>query len=155
MNIYIMRHGEAEARAPADHLRELTARGISQVEWMCEHIQALSTVDRIICSPYIRAKQTAALVANYIQKGAETCDLITPSSEPELAVDFLYKENTKHPSNSMLLVSHMPFVAGLVQTLASEDPGQIFMPTASVAQMSTEVLAKHCCEFHWIKHPKI
>lgn len=155
MDIYVMRHGEAESRAAADNLRELTRRGVAQAEWMAENIADLSSVDRIICSPYIRAKQTAALVASYTGSGVETCDHITPESDPSAAVDFFYKEKETRPFKSLLIVSHMPFVARFVQDLASESPGFFSMPTASIAKLSGEVLAKHCCELHWIKHPKI
>ena len=64
MNIFIMRHGEAEVMANSDKARRLTAYGIkqafSQGEWLKQHLSTLviNSLDRILVSPYVRAQET-------------------------------------------------------------------------------------------------
>ena len=61
MNIFIMRHGEAEVIANSDKSRRLTAYGIKQAftqgQWLRKQLE-LATPDRIIISPYVRAQET-------------------------------------------------------------------------------------------------
>ena len=63
MLVYLLRHAIAEDRAATDSLRDLTAEGIAQARSITEKFKQLSPViDRVLCSPYNRAQQTASAV---------------------------------------------------------------------------------------------
>lgn len=154
IEIYVMRHGQAEVHAAADHLRKLTEHGEREVTEMCTRIDALSSLPHIICSPYVRARQTAEIVAEQSSAALHVYEGITPEAIPSAAIDFVYNYCEQQAISRLLIVSHMPFVASFVEMLAGAERGRHAMPTASVAFLSGDVVAKNCCELHWIKSPQ-
>lgn len=64
MELYLLRHAEAEDNAASDHARELTPKGRGQARAVGEfcHRQGIRP-DLIVTSPYLRTLQTAELVA--------------------------------------------------------------------------------------------
>ena len=61
MLLYLLRHAIAEDRAESDSARELTPKGLDQARSIAiKFSQRSPQVDRVICSPYARAQQTAA-----------------------------------------------------------------------------------------------
>ncbi|PJB00202.1 MAG: phosphohistidine phosphatase SixA [Ignavibacteria bacterium CG_4_9_14_3_um_filter_36_18] len=66
MNIYIVRHGDAEksSLSKKDSQRELTIKGKVNLNKAANGWKNLiSHVDHIVSSPYLRAKQTAEIIA--------------------------------------------------------------------------------------------
>ena len=61
MKLWVLRHGQAEARAATDAQRPLTETGRQEALRMGEHLQG-ETLEVILASPYLRAQQTAELV---------------------------------------------------------------------------------------------
>jgi phosphohistidine phosphatase len=66
-SLYLIRHGIAEERGPAypiDDERPLTEEGIRRLEQSVKGLHALDvTLDRVLTSPLVRARQTAEIVA--------------------------------------------------------------------------------------------
>ena len=63
MQLYILRHGEAERLSSTDRRRQLTQQGHEEVAAVVQrHLEELETVQTIWASPYSRAQQTAAVV---------------------------------------------------------------------------------------------
>jgi phosphohistidine phosphatase len=66
-SIYLIRHGIAEDQGPdcpTDAERQLTAEGIKRLEQSVQGLRALDvSVDRVLSSPLVRARQTAEIVA--------------------------------------------------------------------------------------------
>lgn len=64
--LYLIRHGIAEDQGPAcpsDEDRPLTAEGIRRLEESVQGLRALDvTLDRVLTSPLVRARQTAEIV---------------------------------------------------------------------------------------------
>ena len=103
MEIYLLRHGEAHAKARTDEERELTSTGAADTENVIrQFLQRTAERDSapakmlVLVSPLRRAQQTAALVAKHLaesesimQADFEICDLITPTGRCEQILDFL------------------------------------------------------------------
>lgn len=91
MNIYIVRHGDAERSSinKKDSLRELTAEGKEKMKTAVRGWKRLiSNVDFIVSSPYIRARQTAEII----------------KTELDFEKDILIDDKLKSGSNSEDLI---------------------------------------------------
>lgn len=141
MNIWIMRHGEAGFNAPTDSERSLTAQGknaaFAQGKWLGEYfIQQNIQLDKILVSPYLRAKQTLEEVTKGMQAVGfsqnftnliEEWDEITPSGSPEIIQDYLTFLN-EEGAKQILIVSHLPLVFDLVQIFTQYQQSVHFSP---------------------------
>lgn len=150
MKIWIMRHGEASFDAPNDSQRNLTQSGqaVSKAQGseLAERFkQENIRLDKIIVSPYLRAKQTANAVNEGIQavdfqqnfaKIQEEWEGITPDANVDTVVDylaFLKEEGAKN----VMLISHLPLVFELVQALTHNQAPVHFFP-AVIAEINWE-----------------
>jgi len=111
---FISRHGEAEPKADRDFDRCLTSLGKANILQLWEQMKSdgeqLPTA--ILASPYVRAQETAALIAEVVAvPKIQTSELLVPDA----SVSNLLEELSLHhnPSESLLLVTHMPFVGQL------------------------------------------
>lgn len=112
MQFALMRHGEAELTAPSDFLRELTDNGKIQV--LAEAKSISRPIKKIITSPYIRAQQTAKIMAETLGiDDIEVCDKITPNDSVAQAIKTLEPMMV----SSTLIVCHMPIIAYLTSVL--------------------------------------
>lgn len=150
MNIWIMRHGEAGFNAPNDTARSLTDNGIknviSQGKWLGEYLNNKQIkLDKILVSPYLRAKQTlenlitGMQAVNFSQNFAnltEEWEEITPDGNPYVVEDYLHFLREEGAKN-ILLISHLPLVFDLSQRLTSNQSNVQF-PTSTIA------------EIHWV-----
>lgn len=120
MKLYLLRHGEAEARAHNDAGRELTARGRSEVADVAHRFaQRNIQLQRCFVSPYVRAAQTAALFLSEAKQDvvAETTPVLMPEVRASNVMDFL--EGVRE--QEVLLVSHNPLVSELHALLIDGD----------------------------------
>lgn len=122
-----MRHGEA-GEAPLDVDRALTAKGHAQARASAEGLVRLQVkVPVIHHSPYLRACETAAVVAAVFGARLVVSDGLTPSSSPELALASLLK--LRHGA---FVVAHVPILPALAELLCG---ARLHFPTAGVAQI--------------------
>ena len=137
MQIFVMRHGQAEMSAASDALRALTANGVNEAtdigRWLSKE---RAEFDAIFVSSYLRAQQTADVVcAQLVNVGKrETLNFITPEDNPKTVHDYLDAISGDESIQKILLVSHMPLVSYLVAELTTDHSMPIFQ-TASVAQI--------------------
>lgn len=137
MQIFVMRHGQAEMRAASDALRPLTEAGIKEAKVIGQWLSNKElTFDCIFVSPYLRAQQTAdAVISQLVHIGKrETLSLITPEDSPKVVHDYLDAICAENNYQKVLLVSHMPLVSYLVAELTSDNHMPIFQ-TASIAEI--------------------
>nr|WP_314481372.1 phosphohistidine phosphatase SixA [uncultured Pseudomonas sp.] len=132
MNLWVLRHGEAEPRANSDAERRLTAHGREQVLRSAAHL-AGKPLQAIIASPYVRAQQTAGLVREALgfEDSVRTVPWLTPDSDVQRVIG----EIERLGLDQVLLVSHQPLVGHLVGLL---EHGHFQRP----APMSTASLAE-------------
>lgn len=121
MKIALVRHGEAEPFAARDAERALTARGQAQARetgaWLRVALAGQGRA-RLLASPYRRAQETARAVMGEWPLECVTVDAITPDTDPRVALAAI--EQAAGPADEVLVVvSHMPLVAGLASWLES------------------------------------
>lgn len=166
MNLFIMRHADAQLHAASDELRRLSALGVSETERILKaNVAHLSDVEHICVSPYRRAQETSALVSSYLRDSAacnqsielETCDFLTPNNNPASVIEWLYELQEKKRVQSLLLISHQPLVSSLIELLCNSgqaSPGNYPMPTSSLACVSLSVLAAGCGDLLFLRSPE-
>lgn len=141
ITLIVVRHGDAVSHARTDSLRELSSRGRVEAEkvgrWLAESDLQL---DRAIVSPYLRAQQTAdAVLANASkQLVRETCEQVTPASNPETLDELLQN----YLGETLLMVTHNPLASVLTNRLVyGEVYGPIAFGTGSIAVLQSEIIA--------------
>lgn len=122
MLVSIFRHGIAVPREDvegvADAERPLTERGVKRTRAAAKGFKALGRVpDAIYTSPYVRARQTAELLALALGRTAPALT-ITEALLPDAAPDRMLNELTAAGVEQPLCVGHAPhldvFVAHLL-----------------------------------------
>lgn len=161
MDLYLLRHGIAadlDARSfPHDADRPLTLEGERKVKQIAEAMAALElSFDLILSSPYLRARQTAEIVAEHLKarKRLELCDCLTPSGTTKKLVELL---NHHQPCpESVLLVGHEPYMSGLISLLVSgREVFTVVMKKGGLCKLTADPL-KHgrCAALRWLLTPK-
>ena len=115
----IMRHGIAADRAVSsnDAKRSLTPEGRERMEEIAQGLAKTGfEPDRIVSSPYLRATETAEIVARSLGSGlrVEPCEALQPGGTPEALFDFLAKPAGR---KAILLVGHEPDLSKLAASL--------------------------------------
>jgi phosphohistidine phosphatase len=114
-----MRHGEAEMFAVSDESRALTSGGAEKVRLKLTELKPqLNAIDCIIHSPYLRAAQTAEIVAQCLGiKTLIVSEKWTPEANPSEVLASLETFSNLTP----LIVTHMPIVSR-VEALCCGEP---------------------------------
>lgn len=153
MRLIIVRHGEAEAffGAASDAARQLTPKGRSDVELLGERLARQDFgIQRIIASPYVRAQQTAALLAEKLgdKDLVSTAPALQPDESPSAVIGLVAVTGL----DTVLLASHQPLVGRLLNLLVDKNDLPVFMP-ACCAVIEAEVMAAGCAELISFKCP--
>ena len=161
MNLYILRHGIAvEPGSPGyakDADRPLTPEGERKLLQIAKAMEALDlTFDLILSSPYLRARQTAEVVAEArkAHKRLEYSDSLIPGGSTKKLVEFL--DRLQPTPESVLLVGHEPFLSGLVSLLVAGNEGFcVVMKKGGLCKLAIDSL-KHgrCAVLEWLLTPK-
>jgi phosphohistidine phosphatase len=162
MNLYILRHGLAAERDPQDFpddsQRPLLPKGEERIRLACAALSALEvSFDRILSSPYVRAAQTAEIVAATIglRKRLEFCDELAPGGDPKALVHCV---NGLRPGlENVLLVGHEPDLSQLISRLISGGPAAaIEMKKGGLAKLAIEAELRYarCATLAWLLTPK-
>lgn len=118
MRIVLVRHAEAESpHLKVDSERALTAHGLSQAEetgaWLASFLDGPLV---LACSPFRRARETAALIQQALpQASLRIVDHLTPGDEVRQALAAI---ETVSVGDTLIVVSHMPLIAGLASWLS-------------------------------------
>lgn len=149
MLLYIARHGEAGAAAD-DSLRELTANGRSETRAVYERFAARieEPIQSIICSPLLRARQTALLarqsLPNVVQEPV-IAEELKPASSPALLGNLLDRQS-RWP---VMLVGHQPVLGELLSWLTDEPDHRYNLPTSSLHAVELIAAARGCGTLIW------
>ena len=161
MNLFLLRHGIAVEHGTAGYERDadrpLTPKGESRVGRIADAMEAMGlTFDLILSSPYVRARQTAEIVAEVLglKKKLEFSESLTPDGDDQALVALLNKIAPQ--PKSVLLVSHEPFLSGLVSKLTTGD-GRIAIDfkKGGLCKLEVEVLRPgRCATLAWLLTPR-
>ncbi len=151
MQIFILRHGEADPYTQPDCQRHLTGRGILETEAILARQQIhLQNITQLWASPYVRAQETAKLVQKTLPHLAiQTTDLLVPEADPHR----LAKAIEAAEIDNVLLVSHQPLVGVFLDWLAGLEPGSHRLGTSALACIETEFVAADCGQLNWVVQP--
>lgn len=130
--------------AKSDAARQLTPKGRRDVERLGERLAGEGLdVQRIIASPYLRAQQTAGLLAAKLG-GTDlltTAPELQPDRSPGDAINLIHATAL----DTVLIASHQPLVGRLLKLLVGKDDLPPFAP-ACCAVVEADVLAAGCAE---------
>jgi len=161
MNLFILRHGLAVEPGTAgfakDSDRPLTPKGERKLWKIAEAMEDLEIgLDWILSSPYLRARQTAEIVAEALdlKKKLELCEALTPGGNPARLIEAI---NGQKPSpENLLLVGHEPYLSELISMLISGSSDiPITMKKAGLCKLAVESLRHgQCATLEWLLTPK-
>jgi len=112
MQLYLLRHADADTKAATDDARTLSEKGAEQALRVADFCNARGLKpDAILSSPLPRAHQTAKAVAEVFDVKVVTVPWLACGAVPSATVAQL-KERRSHPS--IMLVGHEPDMSRLV-----------------------------------------
>lgn len=139
MKLWLLRHGEAQPYQRNDAERQLTGHGREQVLLAAANAAGQS-FDHVICSPYIRARQTADifLAQTGYTREPEIASWLTPDS----SVKEVVRRLGAHEEQNLLLIGHQPLLGNLAGWLCEGSrSSHVPFATASLACLAGDCLA--------------
>ncbi len=146
MMISLLRHGIAAQRGSPgydnDSERPLTAKGERRVRRIAEGMLALGlSYDLMLSSPYLRARQTADIVAQVFKTpdGVQLSDTLTPEGNPRQLIETLHSDDRER--QNILLVGHEPYLSRLISTLLTGNSNlPVVMKKGGLCTLDVETL---------------
>ena len=160
MEIFLLRHGLAVERGTPgfedDAARPLTHKGRKQLKRVGLAMAKLDLeFELILTSPFVRARETAELVAAALKarKRLKICDALAADREPVALLRSL--QRLKPAPKSLLLVGHEPFLSGVVSLLTTGGPDLVLdFPKAGLCKLELDKLrAGKCGRLAWLLTP--
>ncbi|HMK56141.1 MAG TPA: phosphohistidine phosphatase SixA [Dissulfurispiraceae bacterium] len=114
MLLYLVRHGEANSEL-FDPSQALSERGLREVQKVAAHLAGInSPVELIFHSPKLRARQTAAVFADYLRPsdGIFETDHLGPLDDPSE-----WERRLRDRNKNIMLVGHLPYMEKLFSLL--------------------------------------
>lgn len=141
MNLFLVQHGQAKSKEE-DPERSLNDTGIKATKKVAGWLAASGIqVDEIIHSGKKRAEQTAQIFAGYLSpsKGVNVSTGLNPKDDVQPITDKL-----KGHSDSLMIISHLPFLASLAGLLICGDPDKVL-----IRFQNSGVLCLHQDKDYW------
>ncbi len=134
MKLYMMRHGIAEEwpRMGGDAERQLTDKGRDRTSMVARALKKMDiTLDAIVSSPYVRAVQTAEIVADVIGFPDDILHdgRLTPAGRYEGISDVIEELSTRE---SILVAGHEPSMSAMISGICAQGGLLIEVKKASV-----------------------
>jgi phosphohistidine phosphatase len=116
-DLYLLRHGIAADSAPGgDAARPLTAEGIAKMELAARGMRKLGiTLDLLLTSPLVRARETAAIVGRELGIEPWIADPLAPGCDAgrlSMAI-----ESAPGAKTRIMAVGHEPDLSQLIEAL--------------------------------------
>jgi len=160
VNLYLLRHGIAvDPGSPGyenDSERPLIPKGERRLRDAAAAMKKLElSFDLILSSPFVRAKQTAEIVASELKlkKRVEFFDGLVPGGNPKALIHAL--NELKPALEDVLLVGHEPYLSQLISLLVSGDANAaIEMKKGGLCKLETgELRQGQCARLAWLLTP--
>ena len=162
MNLYIIRHAIAVDETTSDYAsdseRPLTDKGRKKMRQIAKALRHLGVAfDLILSSPYVRACETAEILADVFKMKNKIVfnDHLTPEGNPELLIGEI---NEKHSVDSLAIVGHEPYLSGLIGLLTSDTSKlEITLKKGGICHLSADDLHHHDhrATLEWLLTPGI
>jgi len=162
MNLYIVRHAIAVERGTPgyeedDSQRPLTEKGRKKMQKIAKGLQQFGVeLDMILTSPYVRARDTAEILAtefNRKDKMGFTENLIPPGKFEPLLTEI----NEKYTVKSLALVGHEPMLSQFVSWLTTGNTEtKITLKKGGVCCLSVDKLGQESrATLEWLLTPAV
>lgn len=158
MEIYILRHGEAEPRSArveeAD--RKLTPKGRRDVERVMRAASAAKVRPELaLTSPYRRAVETAEIAIHELDPKPKLVE--TEALLPERSPEQVWKELRPHSdANEILLAGHEPQLSSLVAFLLGAPELRLDLKKGALVRISVEKMGvAPKGELKWVLTPAL
>ena len=161
MNLYILRHGVAvepgTSGYAADSERPLLRKGERKLRQIGQAMKRLElSFELILSSPYLRARQTAEVIAACLKSKSkvELSETLTPGGSQPKLVEFL--NHLKPIPDEVLLVGHEPYLSDLISLLVSGEPGfSVALKKGGFCKLAADPLQySRCATLEWLLTPK-
>jgi phosphohistidine phosphatase len=160
MKLYLLRHAIAVERGTPgfgdDRFRPLTHEGCEKMERIARGMKRLGlSFDRIMTSPYVRAEQTAKIVADVLgwEKRLTTEPSLAADQEPEAVLAKL--AGAEWESSGILLVGHEPYLSDLAGLMIGTGGGALKMKKGGLCQLEVrQVTPEPRAQLEWLLTPK-
>jgi len=161
MKIYLIRHSNAvDPGTPGyedDSLRPLTEKGRDKMKDIAFALKELDVrPDLIVSSPYVRAQQTAEILAKVLKYKQELAfsDALVPMGNAD---NIIGEINEKYSVDELVLVGHEPCLSVLIGTLTAGNPElAINIKNGGVCCLSSDDLhTERKAVLEWLLTPKI
>jgi phosphohistidine phosphatase len=157
MEIFILRHGIAVARGTPgykkDGDRPLTKEGEERTHQIAEAMLGIGLkFDLILSSPYVRAEQTAQIVAREFDVEVTITKSLVPGAN---ALDLIGEINEAKPDR-VLLVGHEPDLSRLISVLVTgSTEAWIELKKGGLCKMTSDKLNfGQSATLNWLLTPK-
>lgn len=153
MELYLIRHGEAETGNPDEEGPPLSERGMGEVRRVVDHLGTLKKFpSRVFSSTLRRAFQTAELFNQNWQLEIAQVEWLAPGVEPSRII----KELSQIPDPSVALVGHLPTLGWLLSTLLwGVPPKEIILPKGSVSYLEVQAMEPAGATLRWMISPEM
>ncbi len=158
MELYVLRHAIAAPRGTKgyqqDSDRPLTDDGIAKLRDAVRGMRALDlTFDLILTSSYLRAQQTAEIVAKEMRvaRALKPCPHLTPGGDSKALIAEINASGTAR----ILLVGHEPDLSRLISILTSgDDRTAITLKKGGLCKLAADTLRHgRCASLEWLLAP--
>jgi phosphohistidine phosphatase len=159
MELYILRHaiaGDGESFDGPDSERPLTKEGAKKMKRIAKELEKLDLqFDLILSSPFVRAKETAEIMADefHSENPLKFSSHLKVGGDPSALV---HEVNTRYKQfNRILLVGHEPYLSGLISMLVSgKNDLLITMKKGGICKLTVGSLHYgRCATLEWLMAP--
>jgi len=161
MNLYIVRHAIAVDPGTSgyedDSQRPLTDKGIRKMNKIVKGLHQLDLkLDKILSSPYVRARDTAKILATEFQRANQLSfsdNLIPPANFEALVAEI----HEKYDVDNLALVGHEPMLSQFVSWLTTGDTKMnLILKKGGACCLSADNLYQdHRAELIWLLTPAL
>jgi phosphohistidine phosphatase len=162
MILYLIRHAVAAEAVPhgprdQDSRRPLTDTGRRKMRQIATGLTKLqASIDLILSSPYLRATQTAGILAKKFELSKDKV-ILSENLSPAGHVARLVKEINENFGglDCIAIVGHEPYLTSLASVLISGDPGlPITLKKGGICRLSVASLQHgRCATLDWLLAP--
>jgi len=164
MILYIVRHAWAgefgDPRYPSDFDRPLTDEGRKRFRKWLKHLEPAAINPRVIwSSPYVRCKQTAEMLVEWLEKSTgraaelSYCDALRCGADP---AGVLAESQRSFGGGDEAWVGHMPDVSYLAAALIGDGNAAIPFSKGSIAAIQFDDRPQpRAGELLWLASPKM
>jgi len=158
MNLFALRHGIAvdlgTEGCVRDPERVLTPKGEKKTRRVAKAIKEMElSFDLLLSSPYVRARQTADIVADELGMDVELTDALIPRAEIQKLLQAL--ESHRPAPQNVMIVGHEPHLSELVgYLLAGADRSFVTLKKSGFCKLAIRSLKPAHATLEWLLTPK-